>query len=362
MHNMQWWNGTCAHVPAAHACPALCASPWGWHESPAMALVPGSSTGYERHENDVNMSESTPTFEKFWAEYSTFMDRVFDDSVTMTEDELQHECQKLQEDVLYIQSYLHKDCNFDIQFIREQWQSSHDRNNDQLSKPEKRITKIRDFYWSIRECDKQLKDDIQLFIRNIAGKTVSDVVQMKTKLYNIRKKYDLNYELYGRKYEEFKDALREIEEFLPRLYYQFNDVKTEPLVQFCVNFLNALTSGNQTYLERNWTFIRKRRSDLWANKMDPGNAVAQWCDAIHQKKRIVPIGQISRLFHDIPKDEDEKYILEESEWFLECQKNAAIYISESNRRRNRRKQEKERKALGMPEPVIIDRQTLMNTK
>ena len=154
------------------------------------------------------MSESTPTFEKFRAEYSSFMDRVFDDSVTMTEDELQYECQKLQEDVLYIKSYLHKDCNFDIQFIRKQWQSSHDRNNDQLSKPEKIITKIRDFYWSIRECDKQLKDDIQLFLRNIAGKTVSDVVQMKTKLYKIRMEYERKHTLGSRKYEDFKDLVQ----------------------------------------------------------------------------------------------------------------------------------------------------------
>ena len=133
------------------------------------------------------MSESTPTFEKFRDERSQFMDKVFDYSVTMTEDELQDKCQKLQKDVQYIESYLHKDCNFDIDYIRRTWNNFHDPDNDQLSKPEKRITKIRDYYWSIRECDKQLKRDIQHFIQNIAGKTVtvSGVVQEKTKLYNI---------------------------------------------------------------------------------------------------------------------------------------------------------------------------------
>ena len=38
--------------------------------------------------------------------------------------------------------------------------------------------------YTCRECDKELKRDIQSFIQNIASKTVSDVVQMKTKLYN----------------------------------------------------------------------------------------------------------------------------------------------------------------------------------
>ena len=116
------------------------------------------------------MSESTPTFEKFKIERRQLLEQIFDDSVTMTEDELQDKCQKLQKDVLYIESYLHKDCNFDIQFIRDRWKQCHDYDNHQLSEPEKRITKIRDYYWSIRECDKELKRDIQSFIQNIASK------------------------------------------------------------------------------------------------------------------------------------------------------------------------------------------------
>ena len=306
------------------------------------------------YETTLTMSESTPTFEKFQIERRQLMEQIFDDSVTMTEDELQDKCHELQKDVRYIESDLHKDCNFDIQCIRDVW-SRHKKDKYPLSAPEKIITKIRDFYWSIRECDKQLKDDIQLFIRNIAGKTVSDVVQMKTKLYNIRMEYERNYTLWSRKYEDFKDALREIEEYLPILYYKFNDVETEPLVQFCVNFLNALTIGNTAYLKTSWTSMRKRRSELSANKMDPGNAEAQWCKAIHDKKRIVPIGKILRLFHDIPKDEDENYNLEKTEWFLECQKNAAMYISESNRRSNRRKKEKEEEGLAanLGNPYIV---------
>ena len=300
------------------------------------------------------MSESTPTFEKFQIERRQLMQQIFDDSVTMTEDELQDKCHELQKDVRYIESRLHKDCNFDIQFIRDQWNHCQHSNNE-LTEPEKRITKIRDFYWSIRECDKQLKKDIQLFIQEIAGKTVSDVVQMKTKLYKIRMEYERNYELYGKKYEDFKDALREIEEYLPPLYYQFNDVKTEPLVQFCVNFLNALTIGNTAYLKTSWTSMRKRRSELSANKMDPGNAEAQWCNAIHDKKRIMPIYQISKLFNDIPKDEDENYILEKSEWFLQCQKNAAMYINESNRRKKEKEEEGLAANLGNPYIVTLSR-------
>ena len=296
------------------------------------------------------MSESTPTFEKFQNERRQLMEQIFDDSLTMTEDDLQDKCHELQKDVRYIESRLHKDCNFDIQFTRDQWNHCQHSNNE-LTKPEKIITKIRDFYWSIRECDKQLKKDIQLFIQEIAGKTVSDVVQMKTKLYKIRMEYERNYELYGKKYEDFKDALREIEEYLPPLYYQFNDVKTEPLVQFCVNFLNALTIGNVAYLKTSWTRMRKRRSELSANKMDPSNAEAQWCNAIHDKKRIVPLGQILRLFHDIPKDEDENYILEKSEWFLQCQKNAAMYIDKSNRRK--KEKENEGSAANLGNPYIV---------
>ena len=177
------------------------------------------------------MSESTPTFEKFQIERRQLMEQIFDDSVTMTEDELQDKCQKLQKDVQYIESYLHKDCNFDIQFIRDRWKQCHDYDNHQLSEPEKRITKIRDYYWSIRECDKELKRDIQSFIQNIASKTVSDVVQEKKKLYDIRMEYDRKFTLYVSKYEHFKNALREIEEYLPTLYYKFAKFNSEPLVR-----------------------------------------------------------------------------------------------------------------------------------
>lgn len=180
-------------------------------------------------------------FEKFKIEKQNLVDEILDDSVKMTEDELQDKCHLVQQDVWQIKSYLHEDCEFNIDHIRDLWELYKDPENHQLSEPEKRIARIRDFYWVIRECDEEfpkLKHDIQSFIKNIARKTMSDVVQKQREL-STAKSLSASKIKQHHKCKNFQIALTEISEYLPIVYKQFSSkfLLTEKITkqQFTVN-------------------------------------------------------------------------------------------------------------------------------
>ena len=270
--------------------------------------------------------ETKSTLEQYEAETSNLNQKIYDESLTLTEDELQDECHKIQEYIDYIESHSSKRCHFNIQHARDQWKQKKDYNNQQLSEPEKQITRIRDYYWSIRECDKELKRDIQSFIKDIASKTLPDVVEKRKKIFALILQYkDKASSDESLKYKNCETALQEINDRLPQLYITYVKFQSEPFVEYCVEFWKALDSGDTASLKRSWNDMCQRLYYLFANGMyehvELTKAIMR--PFANTSKRTHIWLEIYDLLEKMPKHQDKYYKIDQTKWFVRCQENAA---------------------------------------
>lgn len=267
----------------------------------------------------------TSTLEEYEAEISSLNRKICDRSLSMTEDELQDECHKIQKYIDYVESHSSIRCHFNIQHQRNKWKQEKDYNNQQLSDPEKQITDIRDYYWSIRECDKELKRDIQSFIKDIARKTVRDVVEKREKLLGLILQYDKKTSSdESLKYEKCKNALQEINDCLPELYYMHVKFRSEPFVEHCVEFWKALDSGDTASLKSSWIYMCQRLYYLFKNHMyDKYYLTKEIFRRFANTSNNDTWQEIGDLLENMPKHEDEYYNIDTTIWFVRCQSNAA---------------------------------------
>ena len=212
-----------------------------------MALLATAGDQAQTQQTERSKTSEKPTFEEFEVNRSKLMRQVMNSKHEMTEDELQDECKSLQKDAKWIETFLKKKCNFNIEDVRKTWKQFHDPDDNALSKPEKRIANIRDYYWSIRKCDKELKSEIQEFIKKIDSKTVSEIEKKRNKLSNIIQSCKKRFGYYGAYYkwidttpivfsfndttnDDFINALSQIERHLPYMQLQKNAATQNPYI------------------------------------------------------------------------------------------------------------------------------------